>query len=109
MTEVDLGDLKKLGKEIASTLGERLKVDVTLRGKTLIVPDMVEGKRFGVKDVKLQMKHVIHHLHLSEQYRVLAEHKTVKIVRVEEKTKRAEREGTALPPAQTMPYFFPGR
>ncbi len=108
MTEVELGDLKKLGKEIAETLGARLKVDVTLRGKTLIVPDMVEGKHFGVKDVKLQMKHVLHHLHLTEDYRVLAEHKTVKIVRVEEKIKHAEREGTAPPPAQTMPYFFPG-
>ena len=107
LTEVELGDLKKLGKEIAKTLGERLKVDVTLRGKTLVVPDMVEGKRFGVKDVKLQMKHVLHHLHLSEDYRVLDEHQKVKIVKVEEKTRRAEREGTAPPAAQTLPYFFP--
>ncbi len=108
MTEVELGDIKKLGKEIAETLGERLKVEVALRGKTLIVPDMVEGKRFGVKDVKLQVKHVLHHLHLSEEYRVLVEHQKIKIVRVEEKTRRAEREGAAPSPAQTMPYFFPG-
>ena len=108
LTEVELGDLKKLGKEIAETLGERLKADVTLHGKTLIVPDLVEGKRLGVKDLKVQMKHVLHHLHLSEEYRVLAEHKSLKIVRVEEKTRHAEREGTAPPPAQSLPYFFPG-
>jgi hypothetical protein len=108
LTEVELGELKKLGKEIASTLGERLKVEVAVHGKTLIVPDLIEGKNFGVKDVKLQVKHVLHHMHLSEDYRVLAEHKTVKIVRVEEKAKRAGKEGTAPPPAQTLPYFFPG-
>ncbi len=103
MTEVELGDLKKLGKEIADTLGERLKADVTLHGKTLVVPDVVEGKRLGVKDVKLQVKHVLHHLHLSEDYRVLAEHHKIRIVRVEEKARHGEREGTAPPPAQTLP------
>lgn len=108
MVEVELGDLKKVGKEITETLSDRLKTEVSLKGKMLIVPDMVQGERLGVKDVKLQMKHVLHHLHLSEEYRVLAEHGIIRIVRVEEKTRRAEREGTAPPPGQTMPYFFPG-
>lgn len=108
MTEVELGDLKKVGKEIAEKLGDRLKADVTLHGKTLTVPDIIEGKRLGVKDLKLQVKHVLHHLHLSEDYRVLAEHKRIRIVRLEEKEKHGEREGTAPAPAQSLPYFFPG-
>ncbi len=108
MTEVELGDLKKVGNDIADLLGQRLKAEVTLKGKTLLVPETINGKRFGVKDLKLQVKHVLHHMHLSDDYRVLAEHQKVRIVRVEERTKHAEREGTAPPPAQSMPYFFPG-
>ncbi len=108
LTEVELGELKKVGKEIAESLRERLKADVTLHGKTLVVPDMVQGRRLGVKDLKVQVKHVLHHLHFSEEYRVLAEHQKIRIVRLEEKERRAEREGTAPPPTQTLPYFFPG-
>ncbi|MGD0177288.1 MAG: hypothetical protein ABSC50_10745 [Candidatus Bathyarchaeia archaeon] len=108
MIEVELGDLKKVGNDIANLLGQRLKAEVTLKGKTLLVPDTVNGKRLGVKDLKLQVKHVLHHMHFSDDYRVLAEHQKIRIVRVEEKPKHAEREGSAAPPAQTMPYFFPG-
>lgn len=108
MTEVELGDLKKVGNDIADLLGQRLKAEVTLKGKTLLVPDTINGKHFGVKDLKLQVKHILHHMHLSDDYRVLAEHQKVRIVRVEEKPKHAEREGTAPPPGQSMPYFFPG-
>lgn len=108
MTEVDLGELKKVGKEVAEMLSDRLKTEVSLKGRTVIVPDMVEGRRIGVKDVKLQVKHVLHHLHFLEGYRVLVEHQKVKIVRVEEKAKHAERAGTAPPASQTLPYLFPG-
>ena len=108
MTEVELGDLKKVGNDIADLLGQRLKAEITLKGKSLFVPETINGKHFGVKDLKLQVKHVLHHMHLSDDYRVLAEHQKVRIVRVEEKAKHAEREGTAPPPAQSMPYFFPG-
>ena len=103
-----MGDLKKVGNDIADLLGQRLKAEVTLKGKTLLVPDTVNGKRLGVKDLKLQVKHVLHHLHFSDDYRALAEHQKIRIVRVEEKAKHLEREGSAAPPAQTMPYFFPG-
>ena len=103
-----MGDLKKVGNDMANLLGQRLKAEVTLKGKALLVPDTVNGKRLGVKDLKLQVKHVLHHMHFSDDYRVLAEHQKIRIVRVEEKPKHAEREGSAAPPAQTMPYFFPG-
>jgi len=108
LIEVELGDLKKVGNDIADLLGQRLKAEITLKGKTLLVPDTVNGKPFGVKDLKLQVKHVLHHMHFSDDYRVLAEHQKIRIVRVEEKSKHAERGGTAAPPSQTMPYFFPG-
>lgn len=108
MTEVELGDLKKVGKDIADLLSERLRTEVKLKGKTLIVPETINGKHFGVKDLKLQVKHVLHHMHLSEDYRVLAEHQKIRIVKVEERAKHEEREGAAPPPAQSLPYFFPG-
>ena len=108
MTEVELGDLKKVGNDIADLLSQRLNAQVALKGKTIVVPDMVNGKRFGVKDLKLQVKHVLHHMHLSDDYRVLAEHQKIRIVKIEEKTKHLGREGTAPAPAQSLPYFFPG-
>ena len=97
-----------MGKEIAEALSERLKVEVQVKGKVLLVPDMVDGKHFGVKDVKLHMKHALHHLGLTEDYRVLAEHHQVRIVKVEEKTKHAQQRSEAPPPSQSLPYFFPG-
>ena len=103
-----MGDLKKVGNDFAALLGQRLRAEVTVKGKTLLVPENVNGKQLGVKDLKLQVKHVLHHMHLSDDYRVLAEHQKIRIVRMEEKTRRAEREGTAPAPAQSLPYFFPG-
>jgi len=103
-----LGDLKKVGKEIAEILSKRLKADVPVKGKVLLVPDTVNGKHYGAKDVKLLVKHALHQLGVSEEYRVLSEHHEVRIVKVEEKTRYAEREGAAPPPAQSLPYFFPG-
>ena len=108
MVEVELGDLKKLSKEIAQVLGERLKTEVQVKGKVLLVPDTIDGKRFGVKDVKLQVKHTLHHLRLTEDYRVLAEHHQVRIVKVEEKVKHVQQRSEAPPPSQSLPYFFPG-
>jgi len=108
LIEVELGDIKKVGNDFADLLGQRLKAEVTVKGKTLQVPDSVNGKQLGVKDLKLHVKHVLHHMHLSEDYRVLAEHQKIRIVRVEEKVKHGGKEGTAPPPAQSLPYFFPG-
>ena len=106
MVEVELGDLKKVGKDIAEILDKRLKAQVEVKGKSLIVPDTVNGKHYGVKDMKLHVKHALHQLGLSEEYRVLIEHHKIRIVKVEEKAKYAEREGAAPPPAQSLPYFF---
>ena len=105
--EVELGDLKKVGKDIAEILGQRLKTKLEAKGKALIVPETINGKHYSVKDVKLHVKHALHQLGLSEEYRVLSEHQQVRIVRVEEKQRYGEREGTAPPPSQSLPYFFP--
>lgn len=107
MIEIQLGDLKKVGREIAESLGQRLKVDVSQKGKLLIVDDSKGGRRLGVKDVKLQVKHVLHQLGFSEEYRVLEEHHVVRIAKVEEKVRYAERKGTVPPPSQSLPYLFP--
>ena len=108
MVEVELGDLKKMGKEIAKVLNERLKTEVQVKGKILFIPDTINGKHYGVKDVKLHVKHALHHLGLTDDYRVLAEHHQVRIVKVEEKVIHAERRSEAPPPSQSLPYFFPG-
>ena len=108
MVEVELGDLKKMSKEIAEVLGERLKTDVQVKGKLLLIPDTINGKHFGVKDVKLHMKHALHQLRLSEDYKILAEHHQLRIVKVEEKERHMERRSEAPPPSQSLPYFFPG-
>ena len=102
-----MGDLKKVGKELAESLGQRLKTEVSLKGRVLIVPDAAGESKFGVKDVKLQVKHVLHQLGFSEEYRVLAEHHMVRIVKVGEKHRPLEREGRVAPPSQSLPYFFP--
>ena len=107
MIEVELGDLKKVGKEIAESLSQRLNTEVSLKGRVILVPDTDGGRRFSVKDVKMQLKHVLHHLTFSHEYRVLTEQHKVKIVRVEEKVRSMERDGTPPPASKTLPYFFP--
>lgn len=102
-----MGDLKKVGKEFAESLAERLKTEVSLKGRLLIVPDTADGSKFGVKDVKLHVKHVLHQMGFSEEYRVLADHHMVRIVKVGEKYRPLEREGKVAPPSQSLPYFFP--
>ena len=107
MIEVELSDLKDVGKELAQLLGQRLRAEVDVKGKLLLLPDEVNGRKLSVKDVKLQLKHALHHLGLSEEYRVLAEHHRVRIVKLAEKPKTVERKGTAPPPSRSLPYFFP--
>jgi hypothetical protein len=107
LIEVELSDLKQVGKDIAQILGQRLQVEAIVKGKLLLLPDEVNGRRLGVKDVKLQLKHALHNLGLSEEYRVLAEHHRIRIVKVEVKQKMAERKGTTPSPSQSLPYFFP--
>jgi len=108
LIEVELGDLKKAGKEISNLLENKLGVEVVLKGSRLIVSDKKDGPRFGVKDVKIQLKRVLHHLGLFDKYRVLAEHQKIQIVREKEKPRRApERRGVPPPPSQSLPYLFP--
>lgn len=107
MVEVELSDLKRMGQDIAEILSERLNAQVDVKGKLLVIPDAANGRKLSVKDVKLQLKRTLHHLGLSENYRVLEEHHRFRIVKVVEKEKVAERKSTAPPPAQSLPYFFP--
>ena len=108
MIEVELGDLKKLGKDFAEILKQRMKTVITVKGSTITVSDPVNGS-LSMKDAKLHVKHALHHLKLSDDYRVLSEHHKIHLVKVEEKrTHYAEKGGAAPPPAKSLPYFFPG-
>jgi len=107
LIEVELGDLKKVGKELAEALAQRLKTDVSVKGKTLVVEDPA-GSKVSVTAVKLQVKHALHQLGFSEEYRVLTDQHKVRISKVEEKIRYAERGGKAPPPAKSLPYLFPG-
>ena len=107
LIEVELGDLKKVGKDISEILGQRMKIEVTVKGGTLILNDSA-SRQVNMKDAKLQMKHALHQLKLSEEYRVLSEHHKIRLVKVEEKSHSAERRGAAPPPSKSLPYFFPG-
>ena len=71
LIEVELIDLKKVGKQIADALKERTQIDVNVKGGTLILNDTKNGPQLNIKDVKTQMKHVLHHLGFSEEYLVL--------------------------------------
>ena len=108
MIEVELGELKKLGKDFAEILKQRMKTEITVKGSAIIVSDPANGN-LSMKDVKLHIKHALHHLNLSDDYRVLSEHHKIHLVRVEEKrTHYLEKGGAAPPPAKSLPYFFPG-
>jgi hypothetical protein len=69
---------------------------------------IVSDERVGVKEVKLQLKHALHQLKLSEEYRVFVEHHKIRIVKVNQKSHYVGKEGTAPPPSRSLPYFFPG-
>ena len=103
MIEVELNDLKKIGKDLAEILTQRLKTEVDVKGGKLMLNEVV-----GVKEAKLQVKHALHQLRLSDDYRVLTEHHKIRIVKVERKSHYADKEGTAPSPGQSLPYFFPG-
>lgn len=108
LTEIELSDLKKAGNDIAELLGERMRTEITMKDSVLIVPDTVNGKIVEIKDVKLQVKHALHHLGLSDEYRVLADHHRIIIEKVKKTPQHPQHEGTAPSPYQTLPYFFPG-
>jgi len=107
LIEVELGDLKKMGGEISRLLEEKLRAKVAVKGSKLIVPEDKNHPQPQVKEVKMEVKRVPHHLGLS-QHRVLEEHHRILIVRLKEKPKlRTEKKGLPLPPSQSLPYLFP--
>lgn len=106
--EIELGDLKNVGREISQVLENKLRTEIAVKGSKLIVSEKSNDPLFGVKEVKMQLKHALHHLGLSDEYRVLVERSKIRIVRVEEKPRPApERKSTVPPPSQSLPYFFP--
>jgi len=107
LIEVELGDLKKAGKDLSEILRQRMKIEITVKGGTLILNDSTTGQ-VSMKDAKLQVKHALHQLKFSEEYRVLSEHHKIRLVKVEQKSHYAEKRGAAPPPSQSLPYFFPG-
>jgi hypothetical protein len=108
LIEVELGDLKKVGKDLAELLKQRLRTEVTVKGSTLTLNDPANGQ-LSMKDAKLQLKHALHQLKLSDDYRVLSEHHKIRFARIEEKKEHyLEKSGAAPPPSQSLPYFFPG-
>ena len=107
LIEVELGDLKKMRGEISRLLGEKLRTEVAMKGSMLIVSEDKNHSQPRVKEVKMEVKRVLHHLGLS-QHRVLEEHHRILIVRLKEKPKvHTEKKGTTLPPSQSLPYLFP--
>jgi len=106
--EIELGDLEKAGRQISQILEKKLRTEIAVNGSKLIVSEKSNDLRFGVKEVKTQLKHALHHLGLSDEFRVLVERSKIRIIRVEEKTRPApERKSTVPPPSQSLPYFFP--
>ena len=107
LIEVELGDLKKMGGEISRLLGEKLRTEVAVKGSKLIVSEDRNHPQPRVKEVKMEVKRVLHHLGLSH-YRALEEHHRILIVRLKEKPKlHREKKGLPLPPSQSLPYLFP--
>ena len=91
MIEIELGEIKRVEKELADLLRQRLKTDVTVKGGKLLL-DQSDG-HVSPKDAKLQVKHALHHLGLEEGYRVLSEHHIIRIEKLTEKKKPKAEEG----------------
>jgi hypothetical protein len=107
LIEVELGDLKKRGREISRLLEEKSGTDVLVKGSKLIISETENYPQSRVKEAKMEVKRILHHLGFSD-YRVLEEHHRIRVVRVKQKRKlRTERKGLPLPPSQSLPYLFP--
>ena len=91
LIEVELGDIKKVKKEFADLLKQRLNTDVTMKGGKLLL-DQTDG-HVNPKDVKLQVEHALRHLGFTEGYRVLSEHHIIRIEKLAEKKKPKVEEG----------------
>jgi hypothetical protein len=85
LIEVELGDIKKVEKELADLLRQRLKTDVTAKGGTLLL-NQTDG-HVSPKDAKSQVEHALHHLGVAEGHRVLSEHQIIRIEKIAEKKK----------------------
>jgi hypothetical protein len=105
--EVETGDLNEFGKEMARLLQERLKTHVETHGSVLMLQNEDPNRHIRPKDVKMQVKHVLHRLGFSHDYRVLSEHNLIRIVRVEKRRRYVEKAGVVPSPTESLPYLFP--
>jgi hypothetical protein len=106
LIEVELDGVKRVEKELADLLRQRLKTDIKIKGSKLILDE--SNGRLSHKDAKQQVEHALRHLGLAEGYRVLSERHIIRIEKlVEKKRHKFIKEGEAPAPSQTMPYFFP--
>jgi len=106
LIEVELDGLKKVERELADLLRQRLNTDVTVKGGKLLLDQA--GGHVSHKDAKLQVKHALRHLGLAEGYRVLSERHILRIEKLVEKERpKFEKEREAPAPSKSMPYFFP--
>lgn len=108
MIEVDLSDLEKRGKEISQLLEEKLRTGITVKGRRLILLEKEDTRRFSIKEVKSQLKNVLHSLGFSDRYRILVDRQKIRIVKKLEKSRLpVQRKGTVPSAPRTLPYFFP--
>ena len=107
LIQIELGELKKIGRDLAEIIKQRLGTEITIKGSILTISDPTNG-HVSMKDAKFQVKHALHQLKLSEDYRVLSERHIIHLVRVEEKKTHYVERGEAPAPSRSLPYFFPG-
>jgi len=107
LIQIELGELKKMGRDLAEIIKQRLRTEITLKGSILSINDPANG-HLSMKDVKLQVKHALHQLKLSDDYRVISEHRVIHLVRIEEKKTHYVERSEAPAPSRSLPYFFPG-
>ena len=102
LIEVELGDLKKMGGEISRLLEIKLRTEVAVKGSKLIVSEDKNDPQPRVKEVKMEVKRVLHHLGLSH-YRPVEEHHRILIVRLKEKPKLPHRKERITSATITIP------
>jgi hypothetical protein len=100
--------MRELGNErrnLSIFLKSKIQASITIKNKMLVLDP--KEKTVSPKDVKTHVKQFLHHEGLSETYRVIEEHGSVRITKRKHLVRRTEKKGTPPSPYDTLPYFFP--
>lgn len=100
-----MSELKNERGRLSDFLKLKLRASIVVKGKILVVGS---EERLSPKDVKTCVKRFLYHRGLSENYRVIKEHETIRITKRRlSKKKRVKKKG--IPPSSydTLPYLFP--